>query len=374
MRRAGGVVLVSLLLVLAACGGSDDSSDEASASAPDEDEDEDEGQEDDEDDGGSVFADLLGAIPDDGDLAGFVVLNDLTAAFEANDLDPPDEDDSGDEVADALAALTVRAEGVVPRVSPIAGGLTIDQAAVESELGFNFGDVEADAVAGLPPEQLQLVMGDFDPDRIEAAVEADPIWNDALEEGEIDGVTVYSWLDDGEVSIEHVSETRPIGESARLAVLDDDLLAWARNDEAIEAVIDPDETLGDRDDLPELAAAIEDAGAVSAVLSADEADGAPDGFAPYEAVAVAGGVDDDGDPLLFLALWHEEEDDAEENVDQLVDYVEDQEGGQFWPQLIPVDVDQEGRVVLGTYRIEHASEWWSVALTGDPVFSAGTAG
>ena len=365
MRRAGGVVLVCLLLALAACGGSDDSTDEASPSAPAEDDSAD------GDDAGT-FTELLEVIPDEGDLAAFVVLSDLTAAFEANDLDPPDGDDSGDEVADRLAALTVRAEGVVPRVSPFAGGLTVDQAAVESELGFNFGGVESDAVAGLPPEQLQMVMGDFDPERIEAAVEADPIWNDALETREIDGVTVYSWLDDGDVSIEHVSETRPIGESARLAVLADDLLAWARNDEAIEAAIDPDETLGDRDDLPELAAVIEDAGAVSAVLSADVADGAPDGFAPYDAFAVAGGVDDGGDPLVFVALWHEDEDDAGENVDALEAYAEARSGGRTWPEVIPVDFDQEGRVVLGTFRIEHASSWSTLAFLGDPLVQADT--
>ncbi len=40
--------------------------------------------------------------------------------------------------------------------------------------------------------------------------------------------------------------------------------------------------------------------------------------------------------------------------------------------MIPVDVDQEGRVVLGTFRIEHASSWSTLAFLGDPLVQADT--
>ena len=370
MRRAGGVVLVFFFLLLAAaCGGDDESEDaddtdgSASASAPSPSEDD---TEDDADFG--PLTELLATLPDDGDNAAFVIVNDLDAAREANGIDDLDDDASEDEVVDNLLALTIRAEGVAPLVSEFAGGATVEQGAREDEIGFHFGHVDSDVVTGLPPEQLQVVVGDVDPDTIEDAVASDPIWSDVLEEDEVDGVTVYSWLDDGETDFDRISETHPLGESARLAVLSDDRVAWARSDDVLEPLLDGEDSLAERDDLAELASVLEGADAVSAMFSAEVAEGGPpDGFAPYEAFAVGGGVNDDGEPLLHVALWHEDESDAEENVDELEDYAEAAEDSRLWPEVIPVDVEQEGRVVLGTFRVQEPSAWSRLAFIGDPL-------
>ena len=365
MRRAGGVVLVSLVLVVAACSGGDDT-DEASSSS-------DSSPSEDESDLGPL-TEMLAAVPDVGNNASFVIVNDFDGARDANGFDDLDDDASGDEVTDHLVALTVRAEGVVPLVSEFAGGQTPDQEDRVTEIGFDFGAVEADVTAGLPPQQLQVVAGDFDPDTVEDAVESDPTWSDVLEEREIDGVTVYSWLEEGDVEFERNSATRPIGESARLAVLSDERLAWTRGDDAIEAAIEEDDTLADREDLGDLGAALDEAGAVSAFLSAavDDPEDPPDGFEPYTAFAVGGGVNDDGEPLLHIALWHEDEDDAEADVEALEDYVESEAGDDTFPQVIPVDIDHEGHVTLGTFRVQEASSWSRFAFLGDPLVEADT--
>ena len=363
MRRAAGVVLVCLLVV--ACGG-DDSGDAASSPSGSS------ATGDDRDLG--PLSELLAAVPDAGGNESFVIVNDFAGAREANDVDALDDDASDDEVTDHLLALTLRAEGVVPLVSEFAGGQTTDQAARVDEIGFDFRAVEADITAGPPPQQLQVVAGDFDPDTIEAAVENDPIWSDVLEEGEIDGVTVYSWLDEGDVEFERNSATRPTGESARLAVLSDERLAWSRGDDAIEAVIEEDDDLADRDDLGDLGAVLDDAGAVSAFLSASvvDPDDPPDGFEPYTAFGVAGGVDDDGEPILFVALWHEDEDAAEANVDALEAYAESESGDDTFPQVIPVDIEQEGHVTLGTFRVPDPDSWSRLAFLGDTLVEADT--
>jgi hypothetical protein len=362
MRRVGGVVGCCLALAaLAACG--DDAPPEADSPA-----------DVDADDDAGPLAGLLASVPDAGDNAAFVIVNDFDGAREANDLDDLDDDAAEDEVVDHLLALTVRAEGVAPLPSELAGGETSEQAAREDEIGFHFAAVEADVVAGIPPEHLQVVAGDFDPDAIEDAVQDDPVWSDVLEEGEVDGVPVYSWLDDLETDFERVSETHPIGESARLAVLGEDRLAWARADEVLEPLFEGEDTLADRDDLGDLAEVLDEAGAVSAVLSGDlaEREDAPGDFAPYSAFAVAGGVNDEGEPLLFVALWHEEEDAAEANVDALEDYADAGSPTGTWPEVIPVDVDQEDHVVLGTFRVELPSSWSRLAFIGDPLLQADT--
>ena len=317
---------------------------------------------------------MLAAVPDAGNNASFVIVNDIDGARDANDVDDLDDDASGDEVTAHLLALTLRAEGVTPLVSEFAGGQTSDQDARVAEIGFDFSAVDADITAGSPPQQLQVAAGDFDPDAIEDAVESDPIWSDVLDEGEIDGVTVYSWLDEGDVDFARNSATRPVGESARLAVLSADRLAWSRGDDAIEAAVEEDDTLADREDLGDLSAVLDEAGAVSAFLSASVVDPGdpPDGFEPYTAFGVAGGVNDDGEPILFIALWHEDEDAAEADVDALEAYAESESGDDTFPQVIPVDVEQEGHVTLGTFRVQDPDAWSRLAFQGDTLVEADT--
>ncbi len=338
------------------------------------------------DDGGGAgdgpIATMLDAVPDKNGALDFVIVNDVAAARELAGLETLEDPDTED-VEDELVELTIEPEGVQPAITEFAGGRNVDIQAWRDDLGFDTSQVDRDIAAGSPPEVVTVVDGRFDVDQIDEAVNDDEIWSDELDEDEVDGTTVYSWLDDDERDLEMISATRPLGQSARLAVLADDRLAWASNDDLIEDTVatanGDDDSLADREDLGEIAAAMDGVDTVSALLSAsaDQGDEGPPGdLVEYPAFGIGATADEDGDPLLILALWHEEEDDAEHNAEALQELADDDEvfgSGEQDGEADAVDVvsiEQDGRVVLGVFEVDDPSLWSRLPVLGDPLVRA----
>ena len=317
-------------------------------------------------------ATMLAALPDTDALAVTVIVNDLAGAREVEGIDPDDADDE-DEVVDDLLEIAQRSESVRITPSEFSGSQSPEVDAWEDELGVTVAQVDRDVTAGFPPDHVQVVDGRFDPDAVADAVEGDDDWNDALDEDEVDGVTVYSWLDDEEIEPERATPTRRIGESARLALLADDRLAWARTDDAIEEVITAETTLADREDLGEVATVLDEAEVVTALLSAAADPGDDSPVDDHEAYGVGEAVDEDGDPQLVIALWHETEDEAEDAVADLEDLADSDLalGPLQWKEVDVERIEQDGRIALVVVGIEQPGRASRLVFAGDPLLLVG---
>lgn len=115
-----------------------------------------------------------------------------------------------------------------------------------AELGIDAREADQAISWGVPPEEVTVARGSFDPDAIEAAVMDDPVWSPVLSHREVEGGRMWSWGDDFELT-DRMSPLRGSGRSARLAVVGD-VAVWAAGDPSL------DEALGALDDrLPDLA-------------------------------------------------------------------------------------------------------------------------
>jgi len=145
----------------------------------------------------------------------------------------------------------------------------------------DFGDLTADLgidpsrvflaiTAGTPPETYQVLEGDFDAARIDAAVRSDPIWSDLLSTAEHRGVTYYAWGGDLEMDLTRVTNVRPLGRGGRLA-LDTGFLYWVPWTAGMEGLIDAGAgavpTLADDPRLARAARALAASGVYSAILT-----------------------------------------------------------------------------------------------------------
>jgi hypothetical protein len=344
----------------------------------------------DDDDGASTgdgagLSALLARIPA-GD-GGYVQVANWRAAREAAGVDQPGTDADGDDVIDYIRALE---EVGLQAASPyeLAGRAT----ALRDELGFSVVDLDASAAVGEPPDVAVVFAGRIDDGAVRDTVEDDPVFADRLETGEIDGVEYWSWGDEDEIDIRNRSELRTVGESLRLAVVDDGAVLTRRTDtlEDLLAVAAGDaRSLADDEDLAAVAGALDERGAIAAVLS-DEAlsadpvrvldtrvprpevdDGAPalPSYRAYGSGVAAG----DGGPTLVLVLAYGDDDRAQEAAAALQARFDD--GTSFatrqpWAELVrDAEVVTDGRLVVATGSIERPNLWLQIVLQRDALLA-----
>jgi hypothetical protein len=256
------------------------------------------------------------------------------------------------------------------------------------ELGFDPADVAADATAGRPPEVYEVLRGRLDAAAVDDAVRRDPLWSDELEVTAHRDVTVYRWGDDHAQDLERTSPVRRIGQSARMALLDDVLL-WATWTDGIEVMIDlahgDGASLADDEQVASVVAAMEDAGAFSVVAGAD-----PDAFHAgrrdtpigadrpggdreaddlvldrFEVAGTGVGADDDG-WFTVVVLAHEDGAAADANAERLDAVLRDGHnitGQHAWSDLMTdVEVATDGNLVVAVGRTDEARGLWTTVF------------
>jgi hypothetical protein len=280
-------------------------------------------------------------------------------------------------------ALTFEpANGLLLHPAPVTGVRVASLAEWRDELGFDLLDVDADVLAGNPPNHVEVAVGSIEAGAVEDAARADPVWSELLEVGEHGGTTVLSWGEEGEVSFDRVTRARPLGQSARMAV-EDGAVAWTRSTAMAEAAVDAwhgdGDSLAGVDELAALAGALDAEGCHAAFLSTDEGlfalSGLPrpppepvDPLPRYEAAAtgvtVAG-----GSPAVVVALAYGSAAEARDGAAALERVVAEGSsvvGRRPWSDVVTsAEVRVDGEVVVGVLATDEARLWFDVPATKD---------
>jgi hypothetical protein len=307
-----------------------------------------------------------------GDDMVLVTYADLARAAEIGGIERPDDLGDSDAIVDYLMEIggqrseegeAQRVAALVPTAAQLQRSAT-DLEAFADEVGWSILDVDAFAERDTPPRRVSLLHGDFDRDRLDAA----------LDDNGDDGWVIGD--PEGGIDIEGVSVARPLGETLWMD-LDGDRLAVAWEDGDISRVAEADGgdgTLAGDPGLAALATALDDLDVYSAMLVSDAAtlaapfaervlgaSATPERIEALEDLpqctgmtATATAIADDGEPLLVLAIAHTDEDAAEGNVDAVTTALT--EGDQVtrqrpWSEMLTVEsVEAEGTVVVATAR------------------------
>jgi hypothetical protein len=179
---------------------------------------------------GEGLESILALVPDDADNREYTVVADLRAFLDDQGKELPGDFDEIEWV-DAVARFTPT-ELVQNAVSQADDG----EDPLADEYGIGLGEIDQSVVAGMPPVATELLIGTFDPAKVDEAVGADEFWSAQQEEVESNGETYYAWGEDGEVQIEGRSPIRELGIGGRLWV-DERVAAFTRATAPMEAFL-----------------------------------------------------------------------------------------------------------------------------------------
>jgi hypothetical protein len=280
----------------------------------------------------SVY-DALGELPSSvGEENGPVFTGDLTRAGELAGLEPPSDPD--DEAAgDWVLGLNGRSDGedpaqaFVPMPPTLTGGSPTE---MEEQVGWSVVDVDSFAATS----DFLVASGGFDDDTLEEDL--------AKVEGDI--VTDI----EGEDHEEHPDRPTAFdyqGTPTRLAH-DDGRIAASSETDAVREWLDDEESLADDDAYADVAKALDDEDAYSALLLPMTA-----GKESYDLVGI-GWSEDDGAPLVTTAFHFESEDAARGSVDELRDRFDLEPVGEH---LEVEGADTNGSSVVVTTRPEEGA-------------------
>ncbi|HEV7721735.1 MAG TPA: hypothetical protein VGO60_10640 [Iamia sp.] len=287
-------------------------------------------------------------VPDLDDAPGIMVtVVDLEAAAEANEAgERPDAD--ADEVGRWFSTATgssTDAEDVppvfVPSVDTLGGNQLASLDEIRVELGWTFLDVDAVAEVLAAPFRFGVVAGDVGPETLKDA---------GLEETE-EGVFAVGEGEDGEVDPEGATPARPLGSPLRTAAEDGRLVVASSTEAVFQWVDGEPETLAEDDDLRAVAAALDDADAVSAYLTTAVPGSGAEGDDEQErftAIGIGWAVEDGESRIAVVYAY-----DSEEAAETAVDQVEAAYGATTTTTNTPVsdqlaldDVEAKGAVVV----------------------------
>lgn len=283
-------------------------------------------------------------------------------AAQAYGVQVPAPSDDDEAVTQYLMALTAT-DGAV---GPGSALMSVTYAAMRStadEFGYDRQSIAADITAGSPPRLLSAATGEFDSDRIVSATLAGPVGPDATQKS-VDGAPLLRWREDFQIELQQVTALSPIGSAGRLAVPDDATLLYATFDDGIESLIDAADgsngTLADDADLAELAAALDEHNALSAMLMRRPSTST---LGDYKSVAV--GFSWDGSPHVIMVYAASSPSDAKALAAQVEDVAVSgvsETTRQPWSDLLPnPQVRDDGNLVIATFDSSNASLWASIA-------------
>ncbi|KQZ66804.1 hypothetical protein [Nocardioides sp. Root151] len=183
---------------------------------------------------------------------------DLRAATEAAGLDVP-TDGSREATSPWLSGLTdASSESPTPVFVPFGESFNLQAAAPEEFaelLGWSVLDVDSFVELSVPPGRFAVVTGDFDDDTLSS---------DLTEVG--DGVVTDVEGEDFENHLDAVNAANRLGVPTRLA-RQEDRIALSPSTPAVESWLEGGDSLADDDSLAAVADALDDEGAISAVLT-----------------------------------------------------------------------------------------------------------
>jgi hypothetical protein len=322
---------------------------------------------------GSTFVDLLGLM-DQGALDGerIYLTNWVPLADEAG-LDAPE---SAAEAVSWLEQLQ-EASGL-----PAAGGIPwartpSEQPDLEREVGFHMGLAHGAIDAGEPPENRIVVVGRFDPLRIDQAVEADEGWRDQLQVVDDESVAYYSWGDEAEIEADP-TPARRLGMGGNLYA-SDRIVAWTNTARAMDSLLgtitDDDRSLADVEVLRLTASALDDHDAYTGLIT--PAPQVPDrrGILEPYLVAGVGNAFADGRQIGVIVLLNEDATVATANARQLrtaLELGETGENGSWSAGDLPLlEVTTDGPLTIATVDLTTDVDLLGSALRGhDTLFLA----
>lgn len=289
---------------------------------------------------------------------------DLDRAAEIAGVTRPAGSTDPEAVRSYLNALTLPAPDapqVVAAQFPIAVSVErshqVDEFA--AEVGWSVADVSWFAEYQTQPDVFTVLGGDFDVDRLTAAMGERPD----------DGIWRLGG-DDYEVDLTEVSPARPFGQALRLALIGDDQLVVSRATPPVEAALSGDATLADDPVLSALAAAMDAQEAYSATFIVREPRPSKNGLPqPFTGVA-AGTAYVDDTPYALLAYSHEDEAAATSNAEALRTLLEAGESmtGTPWSEQFGVDdIQVDGTIITARLTLRGASPMavYQILFSGD---------
>lgn len=216
-------------------------------------------------------------------------------------------------------------------------------------------------------EDGSLLVGDFD-----AATVGDALSEvvGAVEEEAVGDVTVYRPAEDDDEDIPAEGDGGPDSIVSRLygrgpiAVSDDGTeVVFGTEGDGLDALaMDEEDSAFAVPGMADVAAALDDAGVSAAWIFFDVQDITDEG--PVEASwprgAVATGLAEDGDPVAYSVLWHDDEADAEANVDPLADAMDDTDRCHD-----PATAEADGHLVVASCPYD--GRWANDVLSRFPI-------
>lgn len=357
-----------------------------------------------EDTGSSGFQELLEVIPDTPESRGYTLLNDYQRFRETFDLQLPGPEADDEALMDYLMRPLDMPQFNGSFITGYEGRTAFQAFERRRYLGFDLRDIHRSAEVGLPPEVLEIVQGDFDPEVTGQALAACTEC-EAPEESERHGIKFYSWGEDLAVDVQKILAPPAfdhLGRGGRIAVLDKYVFRTVETPgmrNLIDTSLGRRDSLADVDEFRLLAAGLDELNAYSGILtdktqSFDETiknllDGAGSNFTqeeaaqlrrrlesepllrPYDAFATGAGRDERG-RYMAVVLVHSSKQAAEQNVDLLRRRIEEAQSLwiiQPWSDLIEeMEIRADGAVLLGKLWGERtATLWIQFVFNRDPL-------
>ena len=363
----------------------------------------------------SAYEELLALIPNTPDTRSMVFLNDYVLLRKTANIALPGPNANQEALQNYLQALVttmfdrgVRGFGQAPYISGYTQfALSVQDApGINPHLGFDLRDVGQSAVAGNPPGQLGVMLGDFDPAATDAALRncaaSVPNCEPPILQSHA-GVNFYSWGED--LRLDVIRRYSPpafdqLGRGGRIAVLDSHVFYTVESPgmkALIEASLDRRTSLLALEKFRLLAKPMSQLGAHASVLS-DQNMSVEDTISkllgnryseeqanqiraqlaatpvlrPYLVFATGEGIDQDG-PYMALALVHGSAETAEENVNMLLRRINEASSvltRQPWSEMVDkASVRAEGRVLLAKLHGRIAGAWAGMVFQRDTLFA-----
>ena len=367
----------------------------------------------------SAYEELLALIPDTPNSRSMVFLNDYVLLRKTANIALPGPNANQEALHDYLRSLVttmfergVRGFGQAPYISgysefslrtPSSGQYA---PGISPHLGFDLRDVGQSAVAGNPPGQLGVILGDFDPAATDAALKncaaSVPDCEPPILQSH-QGVSFYSWGEDLRADLTRIL-TPPafdrLGRGGRITVQENHVFYTVESPgmkELIEAGLDRRSSLLDVEKFRLLAKAMSQLGAHALLLSDQDMSvedtisnllgnryseeeakqiraqlAATPLLRPYLVFATGEGIDRDG-PYMALALVHGSAEIAEENVNLLLRRINEASSiltRQPWSEMVDkAAVRAEGRVLLAKLHGRIAGAWAGMVIQRDTLFA-----
>jgi len=301
---------------------------------------------------------LPAAIAEDAESL-LITTADVVAASEAAGLDRPTDADDPELVQWATRLTGVGGEDAVPVFVPFAEVFGVPRLAAgmgsAREIGWSIVDAEAFVEVSAPPARFSVIAGAFDEFEFPSAL--DEVADDVVSAGE---------GDDYETNLERAGTADELGRPLRMAATSDRLAASLSTPYVEDWLAGDVESLADDESLADVAAALDEADVVAAVLANGLSDLSSDEQLPpevrdelaatlpaeaFDAVGI-GWAADDGDAVITIAYHFASPSAAEASVDAVAAVFDDgislRTGTPISELLEPQSVEADGSVVVAT--------------------------